>query len=111
MKTQNLDTQEAPVKWFAYQDARQRNLSNKSHHSEAVKLQVDRMLAVMDLVYATKGVYEAYGRRGVSVKVNNPVVKNRKALKELEAQWESQGFVKRISAQGITYRLNISVDK
>ena len=110
MKTQNLDTAEAPVKWFAYQDARQRNLSNKSHHSEAVKLQVDRMLAVMDLVYAAQGIYEAYGRRGVSVKVNKPVVKNRKALRELEAQWESQGFTKRISAQGIIYRLNISVD-
>ena len=104
MKTQILDTQEAPVKWWAAQDARVRNTANKSHWSSQVQLRVDRMKLVLEMIYAGK-VYEAYGKRGVSIKIDKPVILKRDLLKEMEQYWGEQGITKRETAQGILYRL------
>jgi len=107
MKTYNLKTEEASNKWWAAQDARMRNIANKSHYSEAVKIQVEGMMAVMDLVYSAKGVYDAYGKKGVSIKLDKAIVKDRKNLRELETEWEAKGFVKKVSGQGVIYRLAV----
>jgi hypothetical protein len=107
MKTYNLKTEEAPNKWWAAQDARMRNIVNKSHYPEAIKIQVEKMMAVMDLVYSAKGIYDAYGKKGVSIKLDNAIVKDRKNLRELEADWEAKGFVKKVSGQGVIYRLAV----
>lgn len=105
MKTSQIRTEEAPTKWFAAQDARMRNLANKSRFPQAIQTQITRMLMIMDMVYAAKGVYEAYGKKGVSIKVDGAVVKDRINLRELEAEWTLKGFTKKISPQGVIYRL------
>ena len=107
MQTLKLKTEEAPTKWWAAMDARNRNLANKSHYPQSVQVNIDRMKLVMDIVYSSTGVYESYGKRGVSVKVAGAAIKNRKALRELEAQWAQQGFVKKVSPQGVIYRLEL----
>jgi ATP-dependent protease HslVU (ClpYQ) ATPase subunit len=104
MKTRELNTEEAPIKWWAQQDARMRNLANKSHYSEATRVQVERMKLVLGMVYEGV-VYEAYGKKGVSIKVDKAIVKDRKNLRELEAEWDAKGFVKKVSPQGVIYRL------
>ena len=105
MNTQEIDTQAAPTKWWAAQDAQRRNTDNKSHFSQQIQNQITRMLTVVDMVYAAKGVYEAYGKKGVSVKVDGAVIKDRKNLRALEADWALLGFTKKVSAQGVIYRL------
>ena len=105
MKTSQIRTEEAPTKWFAAMDARMRNTANKSRYPQAIQLQIDRMVMVMDMVYSAKGVYEAYGKKGVSVKVDGAVVKDKSNLRALEAEWTAKGFVKKISPQGVIYRL------
>jgi len=64
MQARELNTQEAPTKWFAAMDARMRNLANKSRYPQTTQIQIDRMKMVMNMVYAAKGVYEAYGKKG-----------------------------------------------
>lgn len=105
MHTAILKTEEAPTKWWAAQDARMRNIANKSRYSQSIQTQIDRMIMVMDMVYAAKGVYEAYGKQGVSIKVDGAVVKDKTNLRALEAEWTARGFVKKVSAQGVIYRL------
>jgi hypothetical protein len=105
MQARELNTQEAPTKWFAAQDARMRNIANKSRYPEAIQRQIDRMMMVMDMVYAAKGVYEAYGKKGVSIKVDGAIVKDRSNLQALEAEWNTKGFTKKVSRQGVIYRL------
>ncbi len=105
MHTAILKTEEAPTKWWAAQDARMRNIANKSRYPEAVKTQIDRMILVMGMVYAARGIYEAYGKRGVSIKVDGAIVKDRSNLRALESEWTARGFVKKISPQGVIYRL------
>jgi len=105
MQTAFIKTDEAPTKWFAAQDAQRRNTNNKSHYPQSIQTQVTRMLTVMDMVYAAKGIYEAYGKTGVSIKVDGAIVKDRKNLRELEAEWTHKGFTKKVSPQGVIYRL------
>lgn len=105
MKTQTLNTEEASNKSWAAQDARQRNLSNKSHYSYAVQTQIERMKLALGLVYTARNIYEAYGKKGISIKVDRASIRDRKNLELLEADWSVQGFVKRVSEQGVIYRL------
>ena len=105
MLVRTLDTNEAPNKWWAAQDARMRNIANKSHYSERTHIRVERMLMALSLCYNARGIHEAFGKTGVSVKVDRPTsIRDRKGLKMLEAEWTQLGVIKKTSPQGIIYR-------
>ena len=105
MLERTLDTQAAPTAWWAAQDARMRNIANKSHYAESVHIRVERMVLALGLCYSAQGIHEAFGKRGVSVKVDRPTfIKDRRNLALLEADWAVAGVVKRVSAQGVIYR-------
>jgi hypothetical protein len=105
MLTRDLDTQAAPTAWWAAQDARMRNTANKSHYAESVHIRVERMVLALGLCYRAQGIHEAFGKRGVSVKVDRPTfVRDRDNLRLLEADWALLGVVKRVSTQGVIYR-------
>lgn len=104
MRMQELDVAEATNKWWAGREARQRNLNNKSHYDSTTQLRVERMKLALSVVYAAKEIYERYGKQGVSIKVDQPRIRDRADLADLEQYWETQGVVKRITPQGIIYR-------
>lgn len=105
MQSSTLDTQAAPVKWWAAQDARMRNIANRSHYPESVQIRAERMVLALGLCYSARGIHEAFGKQGVSIKVDRPTwVRDRKNLLLLEQDWATAGVVKRVSAQGIIYR-------
>ena len=108
MLTRDLDTKQAPTAWWAAQDARMRNIANKSHYAESVHIRVERMILALGLCYRAEGIHEAFGKRGVSVKVDRPrFVRDRTNLALLEQSWAEQGVVKRVSAQGVIYRFAV----
>jgi hypothetical protein len=104
MKTQVKDTQEAGVKWWAAQDARMRNIANKSRWSPQVQLKVEAMKAVLDYIYAGR-IYEAYRVRGVAIKIDRPTVRDRAMLRDAEAQWAAEGITKTLTPQGVLYQV------
>jgi hypothetical protein len=82
-----------------------RNIANKSHYAESVHIRAERMVLALGLCYAARGIHEAFGKRGVSVKVDRPTfVRDRLNLELLEAEWALLGVVKKTSAQGVIYR-------
>jgi hypothetical protein len=105
LKTTTINTEEATNKRWAAQDAQRRNTNNKSHFSQAIQVQIERMKMVMNMVYACKNIYEAYGKKGVSIKVDGATVTDKKNLRLLEAEWTALGFTKKVSEQGVIYRL------
>ena len=107
MKVQVIDTKEAPVKWWAAQDARQRNLNNKSQYSSKVQARVERMKIALEMVYQARGVYDSYGKKGISIKVEAPCVVDPKNLTLLEAEWAAAGVTKKASSQGFIYRFTV----
>jgi len=50
-------------------------------------------------------VYLNYRKKQITLKVEQPQVRDRKMLKVLEADWTGLGVIKRVSAQGVNYRI------
>ena len=108
MKTVDLDTKEAPNKWWAARDARMRNYANSTRYSNTQKIAAERMKLALELVYAARAVHIAYGKTGVSLKVDRGFVRDRKELSLLEQGWAAAGVIKKVSAQGVLYRMSVA---
>lgn len=104
MQTVTLNTEEAPNKWWAARDARMRNYANSTLYDNATRIRAERMKLVLEMLYHARAVYIAYGKRGVSLKVDRAHVRDRRELAAMEADWAVQGVVKRVSDQGVIYR-------
>jgi hypothetical protein len=105
MQEKNLDTQRSYNPFYAVRDAKMRSIANQSSYSQAKQVAAERMAMVLPMVYNHKGLYINYRQNFIAVKLSDPIVKNRKELKLLEADWEKAGVVKRHSEQGIIYRI------
>lgn len=105
MKHTDLDTKTAPNKFWAYNDARMRNIAGASHYTESQKIAAERMKLALDICYANKGIYINYRDKFISVKVAGAYVKNKFELMVLEAEYTKRGYKKAESAQGVIYRI------
>jgi len=105
MQTKILDTQEAGNKFWAFQDARMRSIVNASLYTDNQKTRAERMKLGLELVYYGKSFYIAYGKRGISIKIDRAQVRDNKNLALLDADYSAEGIVKKVSSQGIIYNI------
>lgn len=63
---------------------------------------------VVELAYAGRA-YITYRKTYVTVKVERPVLRDRRVRTEVDAVAAERGYVKTISAQGIAYRVEFRV--
>jgi hypothetical protein len=106
MQVRELDTQNAGrYAWAAAQSARMTSAVNSSHFSDAQKLLAERMRLALEMVYSG-AVYLNYRKKQITLKVEQPQVRDRKMLKMLEADWTGAGVIKRVSAQGVNYKIS-----
>lgn len=103
MKTVFINTEEASNKWWAAQDASMRSVANASHFTEKEKIRAEGMRYALELAYAGRFFKPKYGKRGITIKIENARIRDRDVLKSLEADYEQQGVVKKVSLQGINY--------
>jgi hypothetical protein len=107
MQTKDIETKAAPNKVWAVMDAKMRNIINASHIAHSEKIRAERMKLALELVYHAKGIYISYGKKGISVKVDEPKVCDRKSLRLLEGDWTKVGVTKKRSEQGVIYRFKL----
>lgn len=106
IRTVSINTQEAPegFKWAAMQDARMQDAINRSLYTLAQRNFGARVEQALALCYKTELLRLNYRKTMISIKVAKPFdLRDRKALRQLEADWADQGIYKKDSAQGITY--------
>jgi hypothetical protein len=106
IKTATLDTAESPTPYWAVLDRRVRNTANKSLYTVQ---QVTRAIRLRDALsnFYNGTFYDepSYGTTGISVKVGNPRVRDRKALRAYEAALATEGITKKVTPQGVLYRI------
>lgn len=91
--------------WFASRDAKMKSAINATKFSDKTKLKVEQMkLVLMEVYYYTK-IESDPQKTFVRIKIHNGVVRNKKMLREYEDYWAEQGIVKRLTNQGIIYRV------
>lgn len=92
-------------KWWAVMDAERRNLRNQTRWTEGQQSAAQRIRVYCQLYYHARGFYISWGRLGISIKVDQARVRDPAGLLEFERELEAQGVRKRVSDQGVIYRL------
>lgn len=106
MKEKELDTVDAGYFAFAAaRNARMRATAMWSHYTDAERVRAERMKLGLELCYSAKGFYINPRNKFIAIKIDNPVVKDRKNLNLLEKDYEAEGITKVLTKQGITYRI------
>ena len=106
METKELEYRNAgKFAWFAARDARMRSYENASLYTEEEKVRAERIRVGLTLAYRAKQFHVEYRKKFISVKLDGAVVLDRKNLKTLEADYSNLGVVKRVTNQGVTYRI------
>ena len=106
MKERELETRNAG--YYAYaaaRDARMRAAAMWSHYTEAERVRAERMKLALELCYSAKNFYINPRGKFITIKIDNPRVKDRANLALLEQDYVEQGITKIVTAQGITYRI------
>ena len=106
MKARELETQGAG--YFAYaaaRDAQFKSACEAQNYTDAQKLVAERMKLALELCYYNTKVYITFRKKFITVKVNKGQVKDRRNLNLLEKDYESAGYTKVVSNQGVSYRI------
>jgi hypothetical protein len=112
MQVRELDTVSAGgFARAAFLDARMTSIVNSSHFSDAQKLLAERMRLALEMVYSARAVHLNYRKTQITLKVDQPTVRDRKMLKVLESDWNGLGVIKRVSAQGVNYAITRIYEK
>ena len=106
MQTKELETKNAGFYAFAAaQNARMRAAAMWSHYTQSQRIQAERIKLGLELCYSAKGFYINPRNKFITIKIDNPTVRDRKNLAILEADYAKQGITKIATAQGISYRI------
>ena len=117
MRTATIETKEiasAPATeakhaWFAARDAKMNSAVNSTRFTDAAKTKAQRMVLVLEQVYASTRIEVHYNKKFIRVKVFDAVIKDRKSLRQLESMWACENIVKVRTPQGIIYRVSENV--
>jgi len=105
MNSSDLDTKSAPNAFYAARDARMRNFANSTLYSESAKIRAERMKLGLELVYRSNGFYLNFRLKFITIKIENPSVRDRVTLDLLESDYEKEGITKVVTAQAVIYRI------
>ena len=106
MQERELDTKGAG--FYAYaaaRDDRMRAAAMWSHYTEAERVRAERMKLALELCYSAKNFYINPRGKFITIKVENPRVKDRSNLELLEEDYAAQGIIKIVTAQAVIYRI------
>lgn len=106
MKSTELETKDAG--YFAYaaaRDAQFKSACEAQNYTDAQKIVAERMKLALELCYFSTKVYITFRKKFIVVKVNKGEVKDRRNLALLEKDYETAGYTKVVSNQGVSYRI------
>ena len=106
MQERELETKSAG--YYAYaaaRDARMRAAAMWSHYTEAERVRAERMKLALELCYSAKRFFVNPRGKFITIKIENPRVRDRANLDLLERDYEREGITKIVTPQGITYRI------
>jgi hypothetical protein len=106
MKTSEIETRDAG--YFAAAaaiNAQFRSHCEAINYSDKEKIIAERMKLGLGLCYYNRNIHINYRKKFIAVKIDKPEVKDRKNLRLLENDYETAGYTKTVTAQGIIYRI------
>ena len=106
MYTRKLNYEEAPIKWWAARDAKQRSYAWSTHYSQVQRNVAECMRLALEVLYHHAGVFVNFRQKFISIKVQGKCrAQDRNMLNDLEADWTFTGVTKVKTPQGVIYRI------
>ena len=106
MKAQYLDNENAGKNaWFARRDADRTNQERAATYNWVQRSDAQRAVDLLDLAYAYSEIFINYRQKFISIKIEQPRVRNGVTRAEVESILAEKGVSKIKTAQGITYRI------
>lgn len=106
MKSKELETRDAGYyAWAAARDAQFKSACESQNYSQNQKIAAERMKLALELCYFNTEIYITYRKKFITIKVNKGQVRDRRNLSLLEKDYESAGYSKIESPQGVSYRI------
>lgn len=105
MKTLEIESKKSMFPVFAATRARIQNNNNRSTYSQKERDVAQTAFDLLDEVYAYENMYINYRKTFISIKIDSPLVRDRKLLREIESVLEERHVVKVKSPQGVLYRM------
>lgn len=90
-------------------NARMRTLAMWSHYEYEQKVRAERMVMGLEFVYSARRIFVNPRKNFISIKLEQPRVKDRRELERLERQYDLEGITKVVTDQAIIYRINKTV--
>ena len=94
--------------YYAYaaaRDARMRAAAQWSHYTESERVRAERMKLALELCYSARAFYVNPRSKFITIKIENPRVRDRVNLELLESDYEREGVTKVVTAQAVIYRI------
>lgn len=105
LKTIELDSNPAFMPWLVVKKEEQRNQENASRYTSKQRSNAQTLVDLLDYAYAAKGFHVNYRKTFIAIKVDHPIVKDRKQVKILEELFDVRGYTKAVTAQGFIIRI------
>ena len=107
MQERELETRNAGFHAYAAaRDARMKATAMWSHYTQAERVRAERMKLGLELCYSARAFYINPREKFITIKIENPTVRDRRGLAMLEKQYEQEGIQKVKSDQGVMYRIS-----
>lgn len=89
----------------AAMDAERRNREIASTYSEKQRAKAQTALDLIDTAYSYSRIWKNFRQKFIAIKIESPVARSRKMVREMDDIFESRGYSKVRTAQGIVYRI------
>ena len=101
--THEADSDKKLMVWFLRDRDSQQNATRWTSTQRA---KAQTCLDLIDMVYASNTkLFLNYGKSMITIKIDHPLVRDKKLLKEVESILEEKKIVKLVTPQGVTYRM------
>lgn len=105
MLATELERKAASCPWFARRDADRTNRERAATYSWQERSEAQKAVDLLDMVYGYRNIFTNYRQKFISIKIEDPVIKNKNLRHEVEEILQEKGFTKVITPQGVTYRI------
>lgn len=111
LKEKQLETRNAGSHaWAAAQDAGRYSDECRATYSNSDRAKAEVFMDLVRWAYAGKNFYLTYRKGFISIKLTDPIVRERKYAREIDAICHERGYEKVRTPQGLTFRMPKVVD-
>ena len=107
MQVKEIETKSAGFyAWAASRDAAMKSYAASTSYTPAQKLRAEQIKLGLELCYNSRAIHINFRNKWITIKIDEPRVRDRRNLALLEADYTLQGITKKVNLEGgVLYKI------